>query len=294
MSYKDYYKILGIDSTATPVEIEAAYQKLAARYSSEQLEKDDFTQTVLNDLNEAYLVLTDEGLRQEYDTQGADWKLPDDFLNHRSIENEKVEEGPFKADAHNLASLFQSVIEKGLEAAAQFDGLHQKENHHVQVQLPFRLQDAFDGSLKTIQVNGEELNVNIPKGAYAGMRMRFAGKGREGPDGKRGDLFVTLVEQPHHYFFRNGNNLLYHASIDMYTALLGGRINVPTPAGRMGLTIPKGVLNNSQLRVVGAGMPLLNDPDRRGDFFVELHIETPRDLSEEEIELIKRLRDLRG
>lgn len=294
MSYKDYYKILGIKTTASATEIEDAYLKLSARYNAEEFEDDELSQTILQNITEAFMVLGDDEFRLEYDAKGSDWELPDSFyeetIEEEMAESEEglIEEG--NPNEEELVDSFKAFFEKGFKEVMRLS----KQDHHLHITVPFSINDAIEGATKTIKVEEEEIDIPIPKGAFPGQRLRLAGKGKINAEKQtRGDLWIILVEQPHAYFFRKGNNILYHASVDVYTAILGGSITVPTPNGKIKMNIPKGIVSNAALKIEGAGIPVFNNTEARGDFFVELHIEMPKELSEEELVLIRRLRDLR-
>ncbi len=301
MSYKDYYKILGVNKDASATEIEKAYLKLSARYSTAEFKEDELSQSILQNITEAFMVLSDDEFRLEYDTKGSDWEIPDSFDDENMIEEEIIETEEEQIvnredlSEEEIANSFKSFFEKGFKEVIRLSRQHNQQDHNIHITVPFSINDAIEGKTKTIKIETEEIEIPIPKGAFPGQRLRLAGRGKSSADGQTtGDLLITLVEQPHAYFFRRGNNILYHASVDVFTAMLGGSITVPTPKGKVKMNIPKGVISNATLKIAGAGIPQFNNPEKHGDFFVELHIEMPKDLSEEELVLIKRLRELRG
>ncbi|MFK7807208.1 MAG: DnaJ C-terminal domain-containing protein [Saprospiraceae bacterium] len=304
MAYKNYYKILGINRDATMPEVEAAYLKISERYNSPKLDNDELSQKIRSEIAEAFMVLGDPQVRLEYDAKGSDWEMPESFYN--DLLEEELADGEDEltkqeSDAvqemnvEDLAKDFKSFFEKGFKEVIRRSRQQQeKAKLDIHLAVPFTLSDALNGSGKTIELEDEEIEIRIPKGALPGQKLRFENKGNTSEDGQIiGDLWVTLVGQPHSYFFRRGNSILYHASVDMYTALLGGKITVPSLDGKIKMDIPKGLVQNARIKVEGEGLPDFNEPDKRGDFFVELHLEIPKDLSEEEIALIKQLRDLR-
>ncbi|HHS95037.1 MAG TPA: J domain-containing protein [Phaeodactylibacter sp.] len=292
MAFKDYYKILGIDKTASAREVEEAYLKLSARYSSEQYENDELNQRILNEINEAFKVLGNPSLREEYDRKGADW-IPPDFLYDTDLEEDVVTE----IEGEDIVESITSFFEKGLKEVIRLSRQQQdQQNIHLSINVPFTLSEALRGAIKTVELeDGTSVQVPIPKGAFSGQHLRLRGKGLQSADGKtQGDLWVTLVEMPHAYFFRKGNDILYHASVDVYTAMLGGTISVPTLEGKVDLPIPTGFVSKGLLKIQDAGIPVFNQGNSRGDFYVELHIELPKSLSEEERALIQKLKDMRS
>lgn len=295
MSYKDYYKILGIEKEASTKEVEDAYLKLSARFNREDYSDDDMNQAISQDIAEAFMVLSDSELRTEYDLKGTDWELPDAFDEDSDNHDEELFEEGEDQTIDDIAKTFRSLFENGFKEAVRMSKQQEKLNaYNNYIKVDFSLSEAMEGATKTITYQDEDLDIPIPKGAFTGQMLRFPNKGKLHPDGQTtGDLWITLLEKPHQYFFRKGNNVLYHASVDVYTALLGGKITVPTLKGKVKIKIPNSIISNGKIKVPGEGLPVFNKPDERGDFFVELHIEMPRDFSEEEIALIKQLRDLR-
>ncbi|MDI9349021.1 MAG: molecular chaperone DnaJ [Candidatus Symbiobacter sp.] len=132
------------------------------------------------------------------------------------------------------------------------------------------------------------LTVEVPPGVEDGTRIRMAGEGEAGLGGApAGDLYIFLAIKPDKIFGRDGANLLCRAPIPMTTAALGGSIEVPSIDGtRARVAIPAGTQTGSQFRVRGKGMSVLNS-SQRGDLFIEITVETPVNLSPQQIELLQ-------
>ena len=134
------------------------------------------------------------------------------------------------------------------------------------------------------------LKVKIPAGIDSGRRIRLAGEGEAGlRGGTAGDLYVLLVVKPHKFFRRDGANLHCRVPISMTTAALGGEIDVPTmDKNSTKVKIPAGTQSGQQLRMRGKGMPVLRS-ESFGDMYIEVHVETPVNLSSKQKELLKQL-----
>ncbi|MFO1209041.1 MAG: molecular chaperone DnaJ [Amaricoccus sp.] len=132
------------------------------------------------------------------------------------------------------------------------------------------------------------LNVNIPAGVETGTRIRLAGEGEAGlRGGPAGDLYIFIEVEPHPIFERDNQNLYCRMPVSMTTAALGGDIDVPTlDGGKMRMKVPAGVQSGKQLRLRGKGMPALRGAGA-GDLYIELHVETPVNLSHRQRELLK-------
>jgi curved DNA-binding protein len=104
---------------------------------------------------------------------------------------------------------------------------------------------------------------------------------------------LNITVQPHALFKREGDDLHVTVDVDLYTAVLGGKISVPTLERPVELTIPPETGNGKVFRLRGLGMPLLKDPQQRGNLFATVQVQLPKKLSKEERELFEKLRDLR-
>jgi curved DNA-binding protein len=154
------------------------------------------------------------------------------------------------------------------------------------------LTEAYTGTERTIQLNGSRLEVTIPPGARTGTRVRVSGKGEPGSAGS-GDLYLRVNVQDDPRFDRQRDNLRTQVSIDLYTAVLGGEVKVPTLSGNVILTIPPGSQPGQTFRLKGRGMPRLREPSKKGDLFAELNVKIPEDLNDRERELFEQLASLK-
>ena len=133
------------------------------------------------------------------------------------------------------------------------------------------------------------LAVNIPAGVEDGTRIRLAGEGEAGARGApAGDLYIFISVKPHPLFQREAMNLYCQVPIPMFSAALGGSIDVPTlGGGRARVTIPQGTQNGHQFRLRGKGMPALRGGSK-GDMYIEVSVETPVNLNKKQKELLKQ------
>jgi len=136
------------------------------------------------------------------------------------------------------------------------------------------------------------LEVNIPAGVEDGTRIRLAGEGEAGTRGAQsGDLYIFLGIEPHRIFERDGAHIYCRVPIKMTTAGLGGQVEVPVIDGsRARITIPEGTQAGQRFRLKGKGMPILRS-ERRGDMYVEVDVEVPRNLSKRQKELLREFDD---
>ena len=162
--------------------------------------------------------------------------------------------------------------------------------------MTISLEDAFRGTTISLRwEDGRRIEAKIPPGVHSGSRVRLSGQGEAGAGGGQpGDLYLKIDVRPHAVFKRDGDNLKINASVDLYTALLGGKISVSSLDKTVDLAIPPETAIGRAFRLRGLGMPNLNDAQKRGDLYVTVQVQIPKDLSAEEKQLFEQLRALRG
>jgi curved DNA-binding protein len=155
------------------------------------------------------------------------------------------------------------------------------------------LSEAYFGTARQISINGRKLEVKIPAGAKTGTKVRVRGEGNPGfGGGPAGDLYLKMKVSPDPRFERKGDNLHVDTPVDLYTAVLGGEVRVPTMNGDINLKIPAGSQNGQKLRLRGKGMPKLRKSSEQGDMYVKLDVRLPKNISNEQRELFEQLRQL--
>lgn len=296
---EDYYKILGVNRTANEAEIKKAYRKLAMKYHPDHAKGDKAAEEKFKKISEAYAVLSDKEKRQEYDTFGSEGFRQrfsqEDIFRGFNI-NDILREFGFGGDAFGGESRGTRF---SYGTGPPFGGRGRQQAQSVRgsdllYELPLTLREAAFGTTKdvTIQNQGasERVTVKIPKGMTAGKKLRLAGKGNPGPfGGPRGDLYIlaTLMEDP--VFSVDGQDLVTHRDIKITEALLGATISVPTlDEKQYNLKIPAGTKSGTKLRLPGHGLPAMQG-SKKGDLYVRLHIQVPKDLTREQRELIEKL-----
>ena len=111
------------------------------------------------------------------------------------------------------------------------------------------------------------------------------------PDGS--DLYLKIVVEDDARFKRDGADLYAPVEVDVFTALLGGEVEVPTISGRVKLTIPAGTQPDQKIRLAGRGMPQLKKQEEKGDLFVQVKVRIPKNISPEQKTLLQKARDLK-
>ncbi|MCS7070734.1 MAG: HSP40/DnaJ peptide-binding protein, partial [Anaerolinea sp.] len=153
------------------------------------------------------------------------------------------------------------------------------------------LEEAYTGTTRLVTKDGRTLRVNIPAGATNGTRVRLAGEGEPGAfGGPPGDLYLIIHVEDHPTFKREGDDLVTDVKVDLFTAMLGGEIEVPTLGRPVKVRVPPGTQSGKKLRLAGKGMPVLRQPDKHGDLYARVLITIPEHLTPEQRAEVERLR----
>jgi len=318
MDYKDYYEVLGVSRNADEKEIKKAFRKLAQQYHPDKNQGDDEAERKFKEVNEAYTVLSDTEKRSHYDRFGSQWDKfsqkggnPGDFWSQWSGGNgggarttmspEDLESmfgnmGDMNGGAGSagFSSFFDALFNGGMAGApGGMGGYGQATRRQVtpqQTEVPVNVtfEESFSGTTRTLGSHtGDRFEVTIPPGVKTGSKVRVRNP-------KTQDVFMLQISLlRHEQFRRDGDNLHITAPLDLYTAVLGGELQVPTMERDVVLTIPPGTQGSKTFRLRGQGMPNLKAPDTRGDLLVELDITVPMDLNKKETELFEKLRTMR-
>jgi molecular chaperone DnaJ len=140
-----------------------------------------------------------------------------------------------------------------------------------------------------------ETQVKIPAGTYPGLQIRLAGKGEVGdPGGPSGDLYITLDVEQHDLFKRDGADVYVTVGVPYPVMCLGGEIEVPTVHGPEKMKIEPGTPSGHVSVLSGRGVDQLRARGTRGDQHVRVMVDVPRDLGEEETQLLQRLAEIRS
>lgn len=286
MEFKDYYKILGVDSKAPIAEIKKAFRKLARRYHPD-VSKEQNAEQKFKEINEAYEVLKDENKRKHYDTLRAGGFREDQNRPHQQQQYAYQGERGEEVDLRDFSEFFSSIF--GGRGDNNDFHFHQRQQRplkgrdiHAKIQIPLKV--AFSGgivplTLATANVNKTTLNVNIPKGVQTGSQIRLKGQGEPGPHGgATGDLYLEIEVLPFHHFNLVERDIHLNLPISPWEAALGATIPVPTLENKVNLKIPSGARSGQKLRLKGKGLP----GPKTGDQIVTLQIQTPPAKTEEQ------------
>ncbi|WP_068817268.1 DnaJ C-terminal domain-containing protein [Phormidesmis priestleyi] len=299
--FKDYYALLGISKTATAEEIKRAYRKLARKHHPDVNPGNPKAEETFKDINEANEVLSDPETREKYDQFGQHWKQAGSAPPEETTANSAGFDPSSNFDQYDDFDSFINDLLGGRARAgrsqyrtsaqpsddfASFRSRAPAPDTEAAIALSF--SEAFHGVQKRLQLDDETINVRIPAGATPGSRIRLKGKGRPSPfSQQRGDLYLTIDLFPHPFFQFSGDNLTCEISIRPDEAVLGAQVQVPTPEGRVTMTVPKGVRSEQSLRLRGKGWTL--PKGSRTDLIVKLQIVSPKELSQLEQDCYEKI-----
>ena len=300
MDYKDYYKILGVERSASADAIRKAYRKLAMKYHPDQNPGDKAAEERFKELNEAYQVLSDDQKRARYNQLGSaysNWQQrggsPRDFNWGDWFSQSPGGAGGTRVSVEDLNQMFGGAggdvfsdffrsIFGGTGAASAGTSSRARPATGYQHPVTISLDEAFHGTTRQIQTETRHMEVKIPSGVQTGSKVRVANAGPQNTDLY---LIIEVGEDPR--FERDGNDLKTTATVNAFTAMLGGEAEVETLAGKIKLSIPAGTQPEQVFRLAGRGMTQVNRKDVKGDLYVKLKVQVPKYLSPKQRELLE-------
>ena len=290
MQFKDYYAVLGVAKTATKDEIRKAFRKLARQHHPDVAKDKKTAETKFKEINEANEVLSDPEKRKRYDELGSDWNSPG---RQAPPPGGGFDFGGGGGGGGGFSDFFEAFFGGGggRKGRGGTGGFSQRGGD-VEFELPVNIEEALHGGRKAFNLDrggrSETVTVNIPRGVRAGQKIRLAGQGGEGiGGGERGDLYLLVKLAPHVDYRVDGFDLVRAVPIPVWSAVLGGDVEVPTPDGAVKMKIPAGTQPGQKFRLKGRGLP--SGKDTRGDLFAEAKVLLPTSLGEKERALWEQL-----
>ena len=297
----NYYDVLGVSKNASEKEIRQAYRKLARQYHPDVNKDDAAAEEKFKEINEAYSVLSDEESRKKFDLYGENWRQAGEHgarggsgssgSTYRWSKDTNEFDGIFGNFGRRKGNPFDEFGGSDVRFEDLFNsGRRQARRVPPEYPLEVTLEEAFHGAARTLKLNdGRTLEVKIPVGVNQGSRVHIASGGVQG-----GDFYLNVTVMEHSTFLRDGPDLYTEVDLDFDDAVLGAEIMAPTLTGKVALTVPPNTPNERRFRLAGLGMPALADNGKRGDLLVTVKLRIPSDLSNDEIDLLRKLRELRA
>jgi DnaJ-class molecular chaperone len=270
----DPYKTLGVKKDASQEDIQKAYRRLAKKLHPDLNPGNKQAEEQFKDVSVAYDLLGDPEKRAKFDrgeidASGAErpqHRYYRDFAEGASSYSSDAGFADF-TDADDILSQFFGRGGRG--ANVRMRG----QEVHYRLELDFL--DAINGAKRQLTLpDGSVLDVTIPPGTRDGQILRLRGKGRPGiGGGSPGDALIEVAVRPHRIFTLKGDDIHIDLPISLSEAVLGGKVNVPTPSGAVAMTVPKWANTGTVLRLKGKGAPRADGS--RGDEYVRLEVMLP-------------------
>jgi len=318
MDYKDYYKVLGVEKSATQDQIKKAYRKLAVKYHPDKNAGNKEAEEKFKEINEANEVLSDAAKRKKYDELGENWKYyqqsggqEQDFDWSRYQNQGGGQQyysnqnfggfgnmGGFSQGGGGFSDFFETLFGGGggfsQGGARRGRRSSAMRGEDMRATLSITLEEAFTGVEKLFQIDGQSIKLKIKPGVPDGHLLKLGGKGYAGTGGgANGDLVISIVIEKDKRFERKGADLYTEIPVDVITAELGGKAEVKTFKGTVKVNIEKEADNGKTLRLKGMGMPVYGKENEHGDLYVKVALHVIKNLTEKEIKLFKELAELR-
>jgi curved DNA-binding protein len=325
VEFKDYYKTLGVERTASHDDIRKAFRKLARQYHPDVAKDKKHAEEKFKEINEAYEVLGDAEKRKKYDDLGADWQSG--FMPRRPGGGEPSQSYSFRggnpADGFEFSGtgfsdFFEQFFGAGFNRRGGAAQPETERGQDVEGVLMVTLEEAMRGGVRSISIRRNTVcgechgsgvkgravcpvcqgsgqvsvtqnhKVKIPPGVRDGQRLRLSGRGEPGTGGgPPGDLYLRVRMASHPDFRVEGGDLYYDLDLAPWEAALGASISVPTLTGPVSIKIPPGTQNGQRLRVKSRGLP--GRDSEKGDLYVVARVQVPKEINDREKALWEQL-----
>lgn len=325
---EDYYDTLGVSKNASQEEIKKAFKDKAKKYHPDRNPGNKEAEEMFKDAAEAYRVLGDPIKRKQYDTGGLNWGMPGSGINLEDLQLDPETlkslgidlEGVDVAKGIGLDNMYDILTGKSKQ---------KKQGEDIQISLELTIEEAAHdlkkylsyhidncpsckgsgyrttefkdgrnlikesvacnrcyGTGKAALEGGEnKITVTIPSGVNEGNKLKLSGKGIEG-----GDLYINIKMKPHEAYRREGDDLYVDTKISITEAVFGTEVEVPTLEGAKRIRVPKGAQPGAKMKLAGGGMPNTKTKER-GNLYIVLKVEIPKELTPEQEEAFKRLKE---
>jgi DnaJ-class molecular chaperone len=295
---QDLYQELGVSRSASADEVRRAFRKLAKELHPDKNPGDKKSEERFKKVSAAFDILGDEEKRKKYDRGQIDadgHETGGGAYDPFSRGQGRRSSGPFQSEGMQFEGVdVNDILGEmfGDRRARGFGGGFRQppsKGADVRATLSIDIEEAVQGARKRIAFSdGRTIDVTIPKGAYEGQILRLKGQGAPGKGGA-GDALIELQLAPHPVFRREGDQLVMDVPVSVPDAVLGAKVEAPTPDGAVSLTVPRGSNSGATLRLKGRG---LADPrtGKRGDLLARLMVMLPEPVDEELEALAERWR----
>ena len=320
MAKRDYYEILGVSRDADDKQLKKAFRKFARKYHPDLNPNNKEAEQRFKEVNEAYEILSDPAKRKQYDSFGHA-AFDAGFQGSEGFRTRTGGFDPRAAQDRGFGSIFEDIFgdvfsgrresqpvpEAGKDLVYNLEIDLKNAYHGTSTYVNIQKESPCDrcsgsgeepGTIKTTcrhcggrgaRLKSEQIMVKIPPGVDNGTKVRVAGKGGAGiRGGKSGDLYIITSIRTDRFYERKGDDLYCEVPITISEAALGAKIEVPTMDGTASMTIPSVTQGGQLFRLKEKGMPHLKGGGS-GNQYVKVIITIPKNLTEEDKELFKKI-----
>ena len=292
MIFKDYYKILGLESPkATIDDIKTAYREQAKKYHPDVNVGNKNAEERFKDINEAYKTLTNQSTKRKYDRM---WNAHIGRRKNKAKQNKEQ-----KTTRQELLSVLFGINTKKEETDSENSKRKQKtpqQGENVETEIQISVIEGFFGltksiSLRTVEGKMKTFKVTIPAGIRNGEKIKLMGQGRPGKNGgKNGDLLIKINMSEDKKYKLVGSDIYTTVSICPWEAVLGTKINVDAIDETIGVFIPQGIQTDEEIQIPDKGYR--DSKGGRGKFIIRVRIMISKNISEREKELYKEIKKI--
>ena len=315
MAFIDYYQTLGLDKSAATDDIKKAYRKLARKYHPDVNPDNPEAKQKFQQINEANEVLSDPDKRKKYDTYGEHW------MHAEQIEEQQRQQragggggNPFGggggfggfgeagswqdfnysggAGGEDYSDFFESLFGNRGGGGGGRGGRRQSQfrGNDIEAQMNLGLRDAARTHPQEFSVGDRKVRITVHAGVVDGQKIKIKGYGNPGVNGgPAGDLYITFRVADEPNLKRIGDDLYTDVPIDLYTAVLGGDVQVSTLNGQVKLKVKPGTQPEEKVRLKGKGFPVYKKEGQFGDLYVTYKVSIPTSLTEEQKNAFEKL-----
>ncbi len=306
VKFEDYYETLGVSRDASQADIQKAFRQLARKYHPDK-NKEPGADKKFKAVSEAYEVLKDPDKRKKYDELGQNWKAGQDFRPPPGFEGFRSGSGHggFRGSPGGFSDFFEmffnqsgghaninDLFEQAAQRNARGGPRRPQQPRTVEAEVNISLHNAYHGGSRSIQLQDPQtkatrsLDVKIPKGVTSGSKIRLSGAAPGG-----GDLILKIHIAPDPRFTVHGHNLEVDLPVSPWEAALGSKVPLKTLNGEVTLTVPAGAQSGQKMRLRDKGLPKNKSGSEHGDLLARIKITVPKQLTDEERDLLEQLRD---
>ena len=286
MVYKDYYKILDLETSKVSIEeVKLAYRAAVKKYHPDVNVRDELAEERIKDINEAYRILSTPSSKRKYD-RAWNSKVGRKKQKEKAQEN-RNEKGPGFGEFFNVLFGETKYTENKEDKNIPIKG------ENIETEINVKLEDAYYGiekkiSFRTVKGQMKTFSVKVPAGIRNGEKIRLLGQGKKGLNGgKNGDLFIKINIDNDKKFKLYGCDLLTDVYITPWEAALGKSIKIDSIEENVTLEIPAGVQSGEQITIPNKGYK--DGQGGRGNLIATIQTVVPKEPTEQEIALFKEL-----